>query len=40
MPACRGDFERAFRGLLAFDVLEVRHRLIAGIRRGLSPHKV
>jgi hypothetical protein len=31
------DFERAFRRLLAFDVLEIGHRLVAGIGRRLRP---
>ncbi len=33
MPAGRGHFERPLRGLLALDVLEVGHRLIARVRR-------
>ena len=37
VPARGGDFERALGGLLAFDVLEVRHLCIPRIRGGLRP---
>ena len=35
-PGCR-HFERAFGGLLAFDVLQVGHGRIARIRHGFGP---
>ncbi len=31
-----GDLERALRGLLSFDVPQIRHRLVPGIGRGLG----
>jgi len=37
MPPRRGNFERALGGLLAFDVFQVRHRRIDGVRGGLRP---
>ena len=40
MPAGRGNFERALGGLLALDVLEVGHRLVARIGRGLGSPQV
>ena len=33
MPAGRGHFERALGGLLALDVAQVGHRLVAWVRR-------